>query len=92
MSGVQFVEQRATEQRLARAHFPGDLDEALALTQRHAQQIEAGLIRRQLNHEACVRCQREWLLAQAEKCFVHTGGYLVDRKDSADLRRSSNQT
>src|SRR5690606_36145819 len=86
------VEQRAAQQRLAGANLARHLDEALALRQRHAQQIEAGLVRRQLDHEAGIRSQREGLLAQAEECLVHVARYLVDRKDSELLRNSSSQT
>src|SRR5690606_6864913 len=89
---VQLVEQRAAQQRLAGANLARHLDQALALRQRHAQQIEASLVRRQLDHEAGIRSQREGLLAQAEECLVHVARYLADRKDSELLRNSSSQT
>src|SRR5690606_37334934 len=88
--GVQLVEQGAAQQGLAGADLAGDLDEPLALVERHAQQVEAGLVWRQLHQIAGVRREREGLLAQTEERLVHP--YLTSRKASALLCNSSIHT
>ncbi|MCY1408779.1 hypothetical protein D9M71_241080 [compost metagenome] len=65
------IEQGAAQQGLAGADLAADLDETFALAQRHAQQVEAGLIGGQPHQERGVGGQREGFFAQAEEALIH---------------------
>ena len=64
-------EQFAAQQRLARAHFAGDLDETLAVGHGHEQRVQSFLAAGAGEEKAGVRGNAEGRLAQAEMIEVN---------------------
>ena len=69
---AELLEQRATQRRLARADFAGDLHETFPLTNSIEQMVERFAMLRTVKQEPRVGRDVEWRFAQAIVIQVHT--------------------